>query len=161
MNEHVIDRLSPYLDGALGAADLERVEAHLEACASCRRTYRELETLQGLVRALPDPEPPPGLADRLHWRLRREAAGLRRPAPLWWFSVRPPFRVALACATLLVVLGVPAAWMANRFAPPKTPLDTDAYVREYLMLSVDRPLGDEAAPPFVLSDTPASESPRR
>ncbi len=160
MSKHVIDRLSPYLDGALGAADLEQVEAHLEACVSCRRAYQELQTLQGLVRALPDPEPSPGFTDRLHWRLQREGAAPRRPAPLGWFSVRPPFRVALVCAAVLVVLGLPAAWMADRFAPQKAPLDTDAYVREYLLLSVDRPLGDEAAPAFVLSDTPASESPR-
>jgi len=160
VNEHVTDRLSAYLDGALNAGDLERVEAHLEVCGSCGRAYRELQTLQQMLRGLPEPAMPEGLTERVHWRLQRETARAPRRGALAWFAVRPPFRIALACATLLLILGLPTAWIADRLMPRETPLDTDAYVREYLVLSVDRPLGDEAAPTFVTSDTSTPESPR-
>jgi len=161
VNEHVTDRLSAYLDGALNAGDLERVEAHLEVCGSCARAYQELQALQQMLRRLPEPAMPEGFAERLHWRLLRETARAPRRVALAWFSARPPFRVALVCATLLLVLGFPTVWIADRLMPRETPLDTDAYVREYLMFSVDRPLGDEAAPTFVSSDTSTPESPRR
>jgi len=156
---HVTDRLSAYLDGALDAGDLERVEAHLEVCGGCQRRYQELQSLQRLLRRLPEPSAAAGFDERLHWRLQRAAAApSRREAigRLW----RGPLRVGLACATLLVVLGLPAGWMAGRLVIHEAPLDTDAYVREYLRLSVDRPLGDETATTFVFSDTSSPELPR-
>jgi len=156
---HVTDRLSAYLDGALDAGDLERVEAHLEVCGGCHRRYQELQSVQRLVGGLPEPVAAAGFEERLHWRLQRAAAAPSRRdvlGRLW----RGPLRVGLACATLLVILGLPAGWMAGRLATHETPLDTDAYVREYLMLSVDRALGDETATTFVISDTSSPERPR-
>jgi len=161
VSRHVTDRLSAYLDGALGASALEQVEAHLEVCGSCSRAYQELQALQRMLRGLPEPPLSQGFADRLHWRLQREAAHPTRRGALRWFQVRPPFRVALACATMLLILGLPATWMADRLVPPETPLDTDAYIREYLVFSLDQPLVDEASPAFVISDSFAPESPRR
>jgi anti-sigma factor RsiW len=140
---HVADRLSAYLDGALSASDLGRVQAHLEVCGACGRAYDELRTLRGLLRRLPDAAVPAGLVDRIHWRLVREAshrpspwraalAMLRRPA------VMRPLRVALAAATMFVILGLPGGWMAGLFAPRGTVFDPDAYVRNYLLMSSDR-----------------------
>ena len=78
MSAHVTDRLSAYLDGALGADELGCVEAHLETCGGCLRDYQELRTLQQLLRGLPEPAAAEGFGERLHWRLQREAA--RPPA---------------------------------------------------------------------------------
>jgi anti-sigma factor RsiW len=140
-NLHVADRLSAYLDGALPVSDLEAVQAHLEVCGTCGRAYEELRTLRGLLRALPVPAVPSGLEDRIHWRLAREDASLR-PSPwgtLWAALTRPavtrPLRVALAGATMLIIVGLPMGWVAGLFAPHGTVFDPDAYVRNYLMSS--------------------------
>ncbi|HET7266167.1 MAG TPA: zf-HC2 domain-containing protein [bacterium] len=139
---HVADHLSAYLDGALPASDLEHVQAHLEVCGTCGRAYEELRSLRGLLRELPEPAVPAGLADRIHWRLTREAA--RRPSPwaaAWAVLPRPvarPLRVALAAATMLVVIGLPGGWVSGLFAPRGTTFDPDAYVRDYLLTSSDR-----------------------
>ena len=140
---HVADRLSAYLDGALPASDLEFVQAHLEVCGTCGRAYEELRTLRGLLRTLPEPVVPAALADRIHWRLAREAA--RRPSPwsaAWAALVGPsatrPLRLALAALTLLIVIGLPGGWVSRLFAPHGTVFDPDAYVRDYLLTSSDR-----------------------
>ena len=141
---HVADHLSAYLDGALPAADLEVVQAHLEVCGTCGRAYEELRTLRGLLRGLPDLVTPSGLEDRIHWRLARENASFL-PSPwraVWAALTRPavtrPLRVALAGATLLIIIGLPMGWVSGLFAPHGTTFDPDAYVRDYLMMSSDR-----------------------
>lgn len=149
MSAHVTDRLSAYLDGALPASVLGRVQAHLERCGTCARAYDELRALRGLLRGLPEPDVPSGLVDRIHWRLVRDAAGAASRPPLWrvpwtaWGSwMRPPvarpLRVALAAATLLVIMGLPMGWMSGAFAPHGTSFDPDAYVRDYVLTSSDR-----------------------
>ena len=160
MTRHVTEHLSAYLDGALDAGALERVEAHLEVCASCGRAYRELQALQRVLRGLPEAPMSEGFAERLHWRLQREAARPARGGAFARVLVRPSLRLALACVTMLLVLGLPAAWMAGRVAPREAPLDTDAYIREYLALSLNQPLGEEATPLFLVSDSFPPESPR-
>lgn len=158
MSVHVTDGLSAYLDGALDARDLERVQAHLETCAACLREYRDTQALRGLLRRLPDPSVPRGLDERVHWRLGREA---ERPARrVWWGlpSLRP-MRVALAGATLLLVLGAPWGWLAGN-GPREAPLDTDAYLRDYLVFSSSSPLGDGVTTTLV-TDTVLPEAPSR
>lgn len=149
MSAHVIDRLSAYLDGALGARDLERVREHLDVCPSCLREYGELETLRKLLTSLPEPVPPDGLVERIHWRLRREAVRPSRPKIFSGLALRP-LRLALVCATLLIVLGLPLGW--GRFAAHDAPLDSDAYLQTYLVLSAERPFADEVATTFATSD---------
>jgi anti-sigma factor RsiW len=146
VSAHVTDRLSAYLDGALPASALGRVQAHLETCAACARTYDELRALRRLLRGLPDPAAPAGLVDRIHWRLVRDAAaGAPAATPwraLWAGLTRPsagrPARVVLAAATLVVIMALPMGWLAGVLAPHGTSFDSDAYVRDYLLLSSDR-----------------------
>ncbi len=158
MSPHVSDRLSEYMDGALGVQDVERVRAHLDTCPACLQEYRGLQDVQQLLRGLPAPHPREGFMERTHWRLARAAAahpararflsGLREA-----FAVRP-FRVALAAGALVVMVALPLVWMTGALGPREVPLDSDAYVRHYVMLSVDRPLADEATSTFVSSDLP-------
>ena len=44
---------------------------------------------------------------------------------------------------------------------PQTPLDADAYLREYLILSVGQPFGDETGATIATSIPPSPEPPRR
>lgn len=163
MSDHVTDRLSAYLDGALGVRDLEYVRGHIETCPACLHEFEELRALRSLLRQLPEPVAPEGFAERVRWRLQREAGRrvrmslrdmlsipLRRPVALRW---------ALACAALLVVVGLPLGWLAGPVH--QTPLDADVYLRDYLILSVDRPLTDEATTTLVSSTVLAPEPPTR
>ncbi|HEV2359673.1 MAG TPA: zf-HC2 domain-containing protein [bacterium] len=166
MSPHVAERLSAYLDGALPASDLEHVQAHLEICAACGRAYDELRALRGLLRGLPDPAVPAGLAERIHWRLAREEADYR-PSP--WDAVRAwlprppvarPLRLALAGATALIVMGLPLGWVSGWFVPRGTSFDADAYVRDYLLLSSDRLTDDVTRTVIANTALPESTSSR-
>jgi len=93
--------LSAYVDDALGVEERERVEQHLQQCASCRGSVAMLQALRRSVSLLPQQEPPPMLKARIlsatvdkptwseqlmmHWR------------PMVW-------RASLAAAVLLVGL---------------------------------------------------------
>ena len=52
MTEHVLDHLSAYLDGELGAAEQERFRAHLAQCASCAQRLAELAAVDRSLREL-------------------------------------------------------------------------------------------------------------
>ncbi len=158
MRGHVTDRLSAYLDGALGAGDLVRVQAHLETCPVCVREYEEFRALRGLLRALPEPALPEGLAGRVRLRLERDAGRWRGAASvlsiLWPPSL--PRRLALAAVALVLVSGLPLSRMMHA---TERPLDSDAYVRTYLTLSADRTLTDETTATLIASNV-AAPAPR-
>jgi anti-sigma factor RsiW len=157
---HVAGHLSAYVDGALGVRDLERVRAHLEVCPVCLREYGELRALRSLLRGLPDPAAPDGLDERMHWRLAREAArgGGSRLRRFLLSAIRHParLRTAVACAALLVALTLPWGWV-QQWGAREAPLDTDAYLRDYIVLSSDRPLTDDVATTLVTSTVLTTE----
>lgn len=63
--DHPVDRLSPYLDGALSGEERERVARHLETCASCRDHLASLRALAAALAAEAPPPVPEGLAARV------------------------------------------------------------------------------------------------
>jgi hypothetical protein len=67
----------------------------------------------------------------------------------------------MVASALVVILAIPWAWMTGQFGWREAPLDTDAYVRHYLMLSSDRSLVDEATTTFVSNDLGISDQPTR
>jgi nitrogen fixation-related uncharacterized protein len=71
-----------------------------------------------------------------------------------------PIRVAVAAMAVAVVVGLPWALVTGQFGSREAPLDTDAYVRHYLLLSSDRSLVDEATTTFV-SNPGTSDQPTR
>jgi ferric-dicitrate binding protein FerR (iron transport regulator) len=73
-DRHVSDRLAPYLDGGLSAAETRRVEAHLERCSRCRTELEQAQSGAGLIRHLPEVAAPESV-----WRSIE--AGLDLPAP--------------------------------------------------------------------------------
>jgi hypothetical protein len=56
--EHVIAMLSEYIDGALDAAELDSVRAHLEGCDACRAEHAELLATRAMLRAVPAMQAP-------------------------------------------------------------------------------------------------------
>ena len=107
MTAHPADRLLPYLNGELAAAERAAVDTHLAVCAECRDTVRDFASLaERLARA-------PELAPPLHWgafraqlhdkleRRQRPAAARRR-----WSLWPVPATLAAGLAAVLLYLGV-------------------------------------------------------
>ncbi len=91
-----LERLSPYHDGALDAADASGVSAHLDACAACGW---EWEAHRRAMRAIAGaPTEPPGLASRVDSAWRSARAG----RPRGWAKHDVVFLIA-ALATVLVL----------------------------------------------------------
>lgn len=59
---------------AAGRAVDDEVDSHLTACSECQEAVQGLAATWSALAALPLLEPSPGVARRLRWRVRREAA---------------------------------------------------------------------------------------
>ena len=57
--------LSPYLDGALSAAEVRELFGHLSGCDTCARDYALLESTRSLVSSLGPRQAPPDLATKI------------------------------------------------------------------------------------------------
>ena len=133
LGEHVsTSRMHDALDGLLDAAQLARIESHLQACAPCRETYAGLSETVRAVRALsPSATPPDGAWEAISARIsgspaRAERRGAerpgaeRRPAAVVRFPVlaSPARRFAfsapqLAAAALVIsVVSAGSVWVA-------------------------------------------------
>jgi hypothetical protein len=67
------ERVTGLVDGELDAEEAAAVSAHVEECSACRAQAGAERDLRSRLRALPVPEPPPGLEARLRSRVRRPA----------------------------------------------------------------------------------------
>jgi hypothetical protein len=105
-----LELLQQRLDGTLGPA-CELLEQHLASCASCRELHQAAGLLEEGLRALPRPEPHPGLAERIVQRVLAE-----RRSRLRWR--RRALVVAAAACLLLTPLAV--SLLAD-FSGPKSP----------------------------------------
>ncbi len=80
MDEHLGERLSAYVDGALDGAARADAEAHLAACAECRAAVEDLRRVVALARALDDRPPERDLWPRIAERIAPERAADVVPA---------------------------------------------------------------------------------
>jgi anti-sigma factor RsiW len=92
MTAHTPDlaQLSAYQDGELGAAERQRLAAHLAACPVCTRQLAELQTLSARFKALPEAHLGFDLAGVIEGRLAalpRPRAARRRPVPWGWWPL--------------------------------------------------------------------------
>lgn len=107
--------LIAHLRGELGPAEREEVEAHLAACAGCRREYEAFREILAGLTAAPSPEPD------LHWgryraelRAKLEARTVRRH----WLLRPLPLTLSTAMAgALLAVL-----WLGGHREPARPDL---------------------------------------
>ncbi len=78
MNHAVVtEYLADYLEGDLALDQRALVDAHLDGCPECALEVREMQQTIRLLRALPEPEPPPMIAANV---MRRIRAGETRPS---------------------------------------------------------------------------------
>ena len=86
-HERLRHSLGAYVLGGLEPAERDVVERHLEECPACRVEVGELAPLPGLLRRLPEAEPPltppVELAERLVAAAAAERRGQRRRLRLW------------------------------------------------------------------------------
>jgi len=99
--------LDEYAHGELAREAASRVCAHLSECESCSRELARLEECAGLVGALAEVGPPPGIRQRV------QAEVARRSRPL---LARPTFRgmiatlgTAVAAAAVMLAMYLPTA----------------------------------------------------
>lgn len=92
------------LDGRLGPAEREALEAHLRSCAACRAELAGWEASARLLRARGPSAVPEGLAERAF----RTALAARPAPPLasWFVAVGRRAAVAGAIAALAIWIGV-------------------------------------------------------
>ena len=73
-------RLSAFQDGEIGREERERIAAHLEGCASCRKAFAELGEIWQSLERIPEIEVSAGFEGRLFDRIDAAA-----PEPrVWW-----------------------------------------------------------------------------
>lgn len=119
--DHRTDRLSEYLDDALGHDERRAIEAHLAVCPACLQTLEQLRLVVDRARTLeshaPEQDLWPAVAMRLEPRPVPLAARLRGLLELGRrrFTVTLP-QLAGAAAALAVVAGA-AVWLAVERTP--------------------------------------------
>jgi anti-sigma-K factor RskA len=121
VHEQYRDDLAVYAVGALSSEECARLERHLAECPSCRKELDSLKEAAAQIALAVEPTlPSPQFREELMARLeeQRSAAAIARDAahqvssgqyqrPSAWFWVP-------ACATLVVLLALLAAWRQNR-----------------------------------------------
>lgn len=97
--EEALDLLEPYLDGDLPPGEMDRVRRHLEACPACAAELALAARIQSELRALPQPDCPPEVIERVRRAGRGEVISFpsRERAPRW--------RTAAAAALVALAVG--------------------------------------------------------
>ncbi len=98
--EQAEDELSGYLDGVLDPPLRRAVEAHLATCDRCQAILADFRRDDGMLRALPFIEPPPGMRDRFFDSPRMIELNRARSRQR---SFVTPLSAALVAAAMLVV----------------------------------------------------------
>jgi len=101
---HPVDRLAPFVDGALDPSDRAVVDEHLRSCARCRHEVAVARAAREALRALPAPEAPDIAAQFSPDRV----AELAEPTPVArsrWSKAAP--LLAAAAVVALVALAIP------------------------------------------------------
>lgn len=105
--------ISAYMDGALAAAERERVDAHLSSCASCRAELESLRHLKMTFFSAARKTLPPDLALSLERRFTAEPWHAALTRPVIWAPVG-----AVGLAALVVSL-----WLRSTAALEELPLE--------------------------------------
>jgi anti-sigma factor RsiW len=109
MNEHMLEKMSAYLDGQLSPSATAQATAHIETCDACRAEANRLRALKGRLAGLDRHPAPVALMRSLNH------AFVDAPAPrlsLWWnvftsFMWRPAGAIAATVAIAgLIALGI-------------------------------------------------------
>ena len=109
---HPYEQLADLMDGTLGEGDLAGVQAHLDACASCREEVALASAGREAARSLPHAAAPPDLHRQVVAAAggHQDASGRRAPGtgvPAWyrWAGVGAAAAVVVAIAIALPNVG--------------------------------------------------------
>jgi len=118
--KHWTDRLSDYIDGELGAAEVAAIEAHVATCDECRNTLDELKQVVAAATALPDRAPAtdlfPGILERIREGEAATVVPMRPARTARRFTFTFPQLAAAAVAVMTLSGG--AAWLATQSGRP-------------------------------------------
>ncbi len=153
-------RLSAYLDDAVDPAERGKIDAHLAGCGSCRKALGELERTVGLIRSLPEVEPPPWLARKIMARVRDEAP----PQPAFWRRLLLPLHVKLPLEALALVFVCVTGYYIARMNASQVPLSAPEPALQEESLPPSPPAQHPAppkakAPAEALSPAPHAAAP--
>jgi anti-sigma factor RsiW len=148
--ERIETMLVAYLDGKARESERREVEAHLEACAACRKRAEEFRRVWSVLDEVPAVEPSLGFDARVRQRVAAEP----RPRPFAWLIPQPRFALAV---TLLLALAV---WISS-VAPAPEQSVAAGNDEEFEMIQNLPVLEDyEVLAHFeVLSDVPTAKTP--
>jgi predicted anti-sigma-YlaC factor YlaD len=93
------------------AKDSAAVEQHLRECGQCRAEFERVQALLREIPAIPVPEPPAYLEQKVWLHLRDR---LEEEKPSVWLQFFPPARQVMAAALAVLLIG---AFLAGRFWP--------------------------------------------
>ena len=99
------DRLSEFLDEALGPPELAEVRAHLEGCPECRRELERLRATVSLLARVERPRAPLGFVDRV-MAAARPVPWYRRLGRLLFLPLGIKLPAEAAAMVMIAVLGV-------------------------------------------------------
>ncbi len=145
--------LSAHLDGELGVAARARLEAHVSACAACRRTLNELRVVRQALRGLPRAAASRSFA-------LREADVRTRPAAsgAWLLRAQPALAgvTTVAFVAFWVLVGVDLTRQPSESVATKAP----SGVASGLMQQLDQAgrEGQPAAPQLGAESTPGAQT---
>lgn len=128
--------LSAYLDGALPARQVGRLEQHLAGCAACTGELIQLRAIKLCLAGLPAAEPDQAWLPDVEGHFRVAA-----PSPRLSHRTQHALRRRMAfVSALAVALGV-GIWLAP---PPPAPVTFQDQVRQHLV-QIDEPMTDQTS----------------
>jgi len=98
--DEALDLLDPYLDGELPPEEAGRLRAHLDRCPACATELALAGRIQQELRALPQPDCPPEVIQRVVWTGRGEIVPFPSPS-----RRMTRMRIAAAAAVLTLAVG--------------------------------------------------------
>ncbi len=112
MNEHkeIQKLLSAYAGGDLGPDRSRGVESHLAECPDCRAELDDLRALMGLLRSVPEVEPPPWMTTRVIAILKGQQAEKRS----WLRHIFYPLHIKLPIEVMALLVVCVSGYYLSR-----------------------------------------------
>lgn len=107
--DEALDLLEPFLDGELPPEEADRLRSHLQGCRACAGELALAERVQEELRALPQPDCPPEVIERVV----RSGRGEVVPFPT------RPLRVRIAAAAAVLALAVGGGSLFLHYQHPR------------------------------------------
>lgn len=149
------ETLSAYLDNEVSAEEREAIEAHLSACAECRRELDELRWTVSLMAQLPEVREP-----RPFYVRRADLEPARPRWQTWLAAWRPLFRVASYAGTAIVLLLLVLNVLSLATPMAEAPMPTAMEMQ--MDMQAESAPAEKAAPPageaFITAEESAAEA---